>query len=180
MHARIEDDELIPARLQRLPAVEVSMSDGWADVERRMLRAAVAERNRRRMSTLAAAASVGALAIFLGLRFSADGGARSDVRPARVAAVAPTVDSLLELQGQSRVLEEVLAGLPERPAVARAGTALPIDELQAHVQWIDHQLTVASATNEIDAASEQLWRERVATMNSLVQLRYLEAQRTAL
>jgi hypothetical protein len=178
MSARL-DDELIQARLRGLPPVDVPLAEGWSDVCRRVERTESTARNRRRLASFAAAASLASLALLVGLRLVPDGGGQRAV-DAGTAAVSVAPDEVAELQDRSRVLEAVLAGLPDRPAVARAGTALPIDELQAQVQWIDHQLTLATATTVADAASEQLWRERVATMNSLVQLRYLEAQRAAL
>ena len=61
-------------------------------------------------------------------------------------------------------------------AAWRAGTSVPIDTLEAQVQWIDHQISVADGDIEPGSA-EQLWRRRVGAMNSLVQLRYVEAQR---
>jgi hypothetical protein len=89
----------------------------------------------------------------------------------------PTIE---ELRDKSRVLEEVLAALPARPAVERAGTAVPIDALQAQVQWLDHQLSVSGASHAGPEVTERLWRERVEIMNTLVQLRYVEVQRVAL
>jgi hypothetical protein len=179
MHARLDHHELIAERLRRLPAVELDPSEGWSDLQRRIARAESATRARRQIAALATAASVGVLALLVGLRLQTDGAGARPVATERANARL-AVDELVELQDQSQMLEQVLAGLPERPAVARAGTALPIDELQAHVQWLDHQLTVATATERNPAASEELWRERVATMSSLVQLRYLEAQGTTL
>jgi hypothetical protein len=53
---------------------------------------------------------------------------------------------------------------------------LPIDTLEAQVQWLDHQISVGEG--EIaPGPAEQLWRERVEAMNSLVRLRYVEAHR---
>jgi hypothetical protein len=60
--------------------------------------------------------------------------------------------------------------------VERAGTSLPIDTLETQVQWLDHQLSAGVGELEPRSA-EQLWRRRVEAMNSLVQLRYVEAQR---
>jgi hypothetical protein len=62
--------------------------------------------------------------------------------------------------------------------VERAGTAVPIDALEAQVQWIDHQLSTGDGLEA--GVTERLWRERVDLMNSLVQLRYVDAQRIAL
>jgi hypothetical protein len=47
------------------------------------------------------------------------------------------------------------------------------------VQWIDHQLST-SAEAMPPTQAERLWRDRVEVMNSLVQLRYVEAQRPVL
>ena len=78
---------------------------------------------------------------------------------------------------ENKALEELLAAMPSRPAVERAGTSLPIESLEAEVQWLDHQLSLAGATGEPAPEAERLWQDRVEVMNSLVQLRYVEAQR---
>jgi hypothetical protein len=56
---------------------------------------------------------------------------------------------------------------------------VPIDNLESQVQWLDHQLSTATDAMPAPQA-EQLWRDRVEVMNSLVQLRYVEAQRPVL
>jgi hypothetical protein len=56
---------------------------------------------------------------------------------------------------------------------------LPIESLEARVQWLDHEISIAD-TRSRGPAAEQLWRDRVEVMNSLVQLRYVEAQRDLL
>ena len=73
----------------------------------------------------------------------------------------------------------MLAELPRQSAVERAGTALPIDTIEAQVQWLDHQILLSGDDVQPDAA-ERLWRERVEAMNSLVRLRYADAQRVAM
>jgi hypothetical protein len=87
--------------------------------------------------------------------------------------------AVADLRARSQALEAVLAALPERPAVARADTSLPIDSLESQVQWLDHQLSVAGSQFPAPQA-EALWRDRVEVMNSLVQLRYVEAQSSVL
>jgi len=87
--------------------------------------------------------------------------------------VASLVDRSLDL-------ERALAALPSRPAIERAETSIPIEALQARVQWIDHQLSLADAAGTTAEDAEQLWRARVEVMRSLVSLRYVEAQRVAL
>ena len=44
----------------------------------------------------------------------------------------------------SQELEALLAMLPQSSSIERAGTAATIEELQARIQWLDFQLSVAS------------------------------------
>ena len=108
-------------------------------------------------------------------------GARAALRVVTYLALAslPAATAVAELRARSQALEAMLAALPERPAVARGGTAVPIDTLESQVQWLDHQLSTAADAMPAPQA-EQLWRDRVEVMNSLVQLRYVEAQRPVL
>jgi hypothetical protein len=129
-----------------------------------------------RVAPYAAAASVVALALFAALRWT-DVPAPSE--PSSAPLIVLDTESLDQLRSRSQELEAMLAALPERPAVARAGTSVPIESLEAQVQWLDHQLTVAGATGQA-TDTEQLWRDRVEAMNSLVQLRYVEAQQVNL
>jgi hypothetical protein len=116
------------------------------------------------------------LALFAALRWT-------DVPPPEQTGSAPLIvleaESLDQLRSRSRELEALLSALPERPAVARAGTSVPIESLEAQVQWLDHQLSLAGAEGRA-TDSQQLWRDRVEAMNSLVQLRYVEAQQVSL
>ena len=178
---RLAHLQAIRQRLRTLPDVVASGGDGWAEVERRIVERTRAPGRRVRIGLLAAAASVGSLAVLAGLRLQ--DGARQDPEPfanlgAEVAA-DPQI-KIAELQRQSLQLETILAALPERPAVERAATALPIETLEAQVQWVDHRLSEFEATETVDPEAEQLWRDRIGIMNSLVQLRYVEAQRLAL
>ncbi len=116
---------------------------------------------------MAVAASVAALGLFAALRVL-----EPSASPDRYVQVPAAV---ADLRARSQALEVVLAALPERPAVARADTSLPIDSLESQVQWLDHQLSVAGSQLPAPQA-EALWRDRVEVMNSLVQLRYVEAQ----
>jgi hypothetical protein len=113
-----------------------------------------------------------ALALFAALRWT-DAPAPAESGPAPLIVL--DTGSVDQLRSRSQELEALLAALPERPAVARAGTSVPIESLEAHVQWLDHQLTLAGAAGQA-AETERLWRDRVEAMNSLVQLRYVEAQ----
>ena len=95
------------------------------------------------------------------------------------AHLALAADRLEQLRSQSEALEDLLAELPHQSFIEREGTALPIDTIEAQVQWLDHQILLSGDDVRPDAA-EQLWRERVEAMNSLVRLRYADAQRVAM
>jgi hypothetical protein len=92
------------------------------------------------------------------------------------AEQALALDRVAQLQTQSQALDDMLVELGAHPVVERAGTSLPIDTLEAQVQWLDHQISASDGELEPDSA-ERLWRRRVEAMDSLVRLRYVEAQR---
>jgi hypothetical protein len=158
-------------RLRALPDAVSDGGGGWAAVQARLAARERGLRRRAAVASLATAASVATLAVLAAFRFLDS--------PTQPAAPAPVSATVAELRARSQALEAVLAALPVRPAVAREATAVPIDTLESQVQWLDHQLsTAADALPEPQA--ERLWRDRVEVMNSLVQLRYVEAQRPAL
>ncbi len=172
--------ETMRRRLAALPAVNAP-ADGWARVRARIDAAQRPAVPRRGGSMVAIAASCAMLGVLAGMLLREGGRGAQELAAQPAAGVLPqTLDSIEELRDRSRVLEEVLAALPARPAVERAGTAVPIDTLQAQVQWVDHQLSVSGAAHAAPDLRERLWRERVEIMNTLVQLRYVEAQRVAL
>jgi hypothetical protein len=172
--------ETMRRRLAALPAVNAP-ADGWARVRARIDPAQRPAVPRRGGSVVAIAASCAMLGVLAGMLLREGGRGAPELTAQPAAGVLPqTLDSIEELRDRSRVLEEVLAALPARPAVERAGTAVPIDTLQAQVQWVDHQLSVSGAAHAAPDLRERLWRERVEIMNTLVQLRYVEAQRVAL
>jgi hypothetical protein len=172
--------ETMRRRLAALPAVNAP-ADGWARVLARIDAAQRPAVPRRGGSMVAIAASCAMLGVLAGILLRESGRGAPELAAQPAAGVLPqTLDSIEELRDRSRVLEEVLAALPARPAVERAGTAVPIDTLQAQVQWVDHQLSVSGAAHAAPDLRERLWRERVEIMNTLVQLRYVEAQRVAL
>jgi hypothetical protein len=165
--------------LQSLPAAELR-PDGWADVQSRLAARHAAMTRRAVAWRVAAAASVAVMAVtaawrigHLGLEHSRS--VAAELTPL-TAEQAVALDRVAQLRAQSAALEDMLSVIGERPAVQRAGTSVPIDSLEAQVQWLDHQLTVGQGEVE-PAAVEQLWRQRVEVMNSLVRLRYVEAQR---
>jgi len=163
-------------QLRTLPPAE-PRPDGWTDVESRVAARQTARARRRLGLQLAAAASVAIIAVTAAWRV----GDVVTEHPGSMAVEltaeqALALDRVAQLQMQSQALDEMLSVIGERPVVERAGTSVPIDTLEAQVQWIDHQISVADGDIEPGSA-ERLWRRRVGAMNSLVQLRYVEAQR---
>ena len=88
------------------------------------------------------------------------------------------LSTLQALMVQSRQLERNLQSLPDEPRVMRAGTVATISDLEDRITAIDYQLDDPEVfmTPEDE---ELFWRERVRLMNSLLQLRYAQAQRAA-
>ena len=174
--AALGEASALRARLRALPAVEAGAA-GWSDVQERRAARDAATRQRARVARVAVAASIAVIAVAVGWRVSESPEAS---RESVVAAVSPltaeeaiALDRVAQLQVQSDALDEILGLLGNRPVVQRAGTTLPIDTLEAQVQWLDHRI---SNGGDNARAAEQLWRERVATLSSLVRLRYVEAQ----
>ena len=177
MHADLDESLNLRARLRALPPAPDADPNGWREIRARIVRSERSAQRRARMAGFATAASVAALGLFATIRLL-------EAPPAPVTSVSPvvapaTADALAELRSRSQMLEAMLAELPARPAVERAATSVPIDSLEARVQWLDHEILVADAQAGAPQA-EQLWRDRVEVMNSLVQLRYVEAQRDLL
>jgi hypothetical protein len=149
-------------------------------VQSRLAAKKAAHARRRLGLQLAAAASIAIIAVTAAWRIG-DGVAEPpgpmaiELTPL-TAEQALALDRVAQLQTQSQALDEMLSAIGERPVVERAGTSLPIDTLETQVQWIDHQISVGDGEIEPGSA-ERLWRKRVEAMNSLVQLRYVEAQR---
>jgi hypothetical protein len=171
--AAIAHTRVLRERLQSLPAVPAAATDGWLAVEERLAATTARRRRAAAFGSLAAAASVAALALFAALRWH-----EAPVRPSSASSASsagPAPVAVDELRSRSQALEAMLAALPARPAVARAGTAVPIESLEAQVQWLDHQILLADA-GEPSPATVRLWNDRVEVMSSLVQLRYVEAQ----
>ena len=92
--------------------------------------------------------------------------------------VATPLTTLQTLMVQSRQLETNLRALPDEPTVMRAGTMATISNLEDRIAAIDHQLNDPDVQMSLEDR-ELFWRERVRLMNSLLQLRYAQAQRAA-
>lgn len=82
------------------------------------------------------------------------------------------------LMERSRQLEQFLRDVPYQPRVMRASTAATISNLEDRIAAIDYQLN-NPAIRMSPAEQQQYWRERVRLMDSLVKLRYAQAQRAS-
>jgi hypothetical protein len=89
---------------------------------------------------------------------------------------APTIATLVT---RSQNLESQLRRMPSRPIVERAGTTTIIDSLESSIQWVDYKLSVANDAGLSEQQAAQLWQDRIHLMDSLVKVRYAEAQRFA-
>jgi len=87
-------------------------------------------------------------------------------------------DAINALMVPSRLLDQDLRALPEQPHVMRAGTMAVIDDLQEQIGSIDYRLNHPDSTMSADE-QEAYWRERVRLMDSLIRLRYAQAQRVS-
>jgi len=174
-------DELLSKRLATLPPVDGG-THGWQLVQQKLHRRERIAVRRRQAARLSLAASVAVLACLAAFNVVQRRAAPDVVAPFAAAAKPAATESseLQQLRAKSVALEQVLAAMPERPAVVRADSALPIDTLEAQVQWLDHKLSVGEGESGSSEQAAQLWRERVEVMNSLVLLRYAEAQRVAM
>ncbi len=87
-----------------------------------------------------------------------------------------TLDALMV---QSQLLENDLRSLPDKPRIMRAGTAATISDLEDQIAAIDQVLNDPAAGLS-EAEIEEYWRQRVRLMDSLVQVRYVQARRNSL
>lgn len=88
------------------------------------------------------------------------------------------LQSINALMVQSQLLERDLRRLPYQPQVMRASTTATIDDLQSRIAAIDYRLNQPGVRMTREE-QEAFWRERVRLMDSLVRLRYAQAQRVS-
>jgi hypothetical protein len=180
--AALADLTELQARLRALPPAAADQR-GWRGVREQLASRRRADAVRARVGRVAAVASIAVIAVAVAWRVAESPGVHSPDATVRIAAPlsaeeAVALDRVERLQSQSAALEDALALIGDRPAVQRAGTTLPIDTVEAQVQWIDHRLSAGGGDDAIEA--ERLWRERVDAMNTLVRLRYVELQPVAM
>lgn len=107
------------------------------------------------------------LALWLQLARNALTAAPSAVAVAEAAVAA-------DMRAENERLERILAVLPERHAM-RGSTAFTVAELEDRLALVDDRLSRIALEPNAPERAEQLWRERVGVMNSLVQVRYADA-----
>ena len=88
---------------------------------------------------------------------------------------AQSIDALMV---RSQQLEHQLRAITYQPRMMRASTAATISNLEDRIAAIDYQLNHARV--RMSPVQRRLyWRERVRLMDSLVTLRYAQAQRSS-
>ena len=100
------------------------------------------------------------------------------VVPLNLPTNTAELSTLQTLMVQSRQLESDLRSLPEEPRVMRASTVATISDLEDRIAAIDYQLNNPDVQMTSDDR-ELFWRERVRLMNSLLALRFAQAQQAA-
>lgn len=166
------DVNSMDARLAALAGFDPPAA-GWAGVE-----AARRRRESRIGSGLPAAlaalllASAAALAAW---QQSAQRASSADAASAEAAgAAASRIAIAAEARAENERLERILAALPERHAM-RGSTAFTVAELEDRLGLLDDRLSHVALEPNAPERAEQLWRERVDVMQSLVRVRYADA-----
>lgn len=137
-----------------------------------------------RLAPVAAAVGSVVLVGLLALRFIGSGQLhevpRAKLQPEAAPAVvetpplsAATVEQLVK---QSRQLEDVLRNLPDPPRVERVALAATTEIIEQRIQWLDFQLSFEPEAQLSQEQTRRLWHERVDLMDSLVKVRYAQAQ----
>lgn len=162
-------------RLMSLPQLEPP-EESWERIQAALHSPSRASRSG--VWYVAAAASVAVLAVLIINQRPAE--QMLEAAPSRsLTEHARANEGIVTLMEQSRHLDLVLQGLPNRPRVERVAMAATLDSIEDRIQWLDMQLTYASAAGSDDARTQTLWRERVDLMDSLVKVRYAQAGRAS-
>jgi hypothetical protein len=177
---------LVREQMRSLPQLEPPGSS-WDRIQSRLAEARPASRgwSGLRAHAMAASAVVGIGLVVVASFLVRHGGPSHQVAPQ--VALAPSqgggnaddAKHVADLVAQSQRLDDLLQALPERPRIERVSTVATIDTIEERVQWLDVQLSQTPDTRLSDAQARRLWRERVDLMDSLVKVRYAEADRAS-
>jgi hypothetical protein len=88
--------------------------------------------------------------------------------PERTLPPAPPLNGLI---AENARLEGMLAGLP-RPSTTRVRTAFTVATIEDQLALVDDRITSVTVEPHAPETAEQLWRDRVTLMNSLLQVQY--------
>jgi hypothetical protein len=165
------------AGLQRLRSIQGGLrshaplappASTWAGVQARLERRAEARAQAPTPAAYGMAASLAVIAL-TALLFTG--------RP-QGSAGQPTVDAapvpLDGLVAQNARLEAYLADLPQ-PRTTRIGTAYTVAAIEDRLAYLDDRITAVALEPNAPEVAEDLWRERLTLMNSLVRVRYANA-----
>lgn len=164
--------ESMRERLRSLPSLEPP-TQAWRQIQQELAEAPARRRPRRPAAIVAALVTATVALLILNRR-------GEDERIATQASATHEAAVMDALIAQSRELEQLLRALPDRPASERASTAATLDTLEERIQWLDFHISYAPPDGFDEAQARRLWQERVDLMDSLVKVRYAEAQRTSL
>ena len=164
MHTELKD---LGGQLSELAGFDPPAS-GWAGVV-----AARAAREARLGIGIPAAVAALVLAITAGLGVWLQSAQRALAGLPAADAAAP-IAAAADMRAENERLEHILAALPERH-VLRGSTAFTVAELEDRLALVDDRLSRIVLEPNAPERAEDLWRERVGVMNSLVQVRYADA-----
>jgi hypothetical protein len=165
LHTELKD---LGERLSGLAGFEPPAT-GWAGVV-----AARAAREARLEIGIPVAVAAVVLAITAGLGVWLQSAKRALADLPAAAGVAAPISVAADMRAENERLERILAALPERH-VLRGSTAFTVAELEDRLALVDDRLSRIVLEPNAPERAEDLWRERVGVMNSLVQVRYADA-----
>jgi hypothetical protein len=108
--------------------------------------------------------------------------ATADLPATTVSGVPATTDrpvlpvTYASAVAQSERLDRLMSQLPGQRSTMSASTASLIADLEDRVAWLDQEILLATAYGVPQEQRVLLWNQRVEIMNTLLQLRFVQAQ----
>jgi anti-sigma factor RsiW len=162
MHADFDPMNDIRTALRALPGF-TPPAGAWAGAQARL-----AQREAGTPAMPARLAMAASLVVMLAAGLLWGGMPQGVTSPDRPAPLGAPIKDLV---AENARLEAVLSGLPQ-PSTTRVGTAYAVAALEDRLAMIDDRLTAVSLQPAAPETTEELWRQRVNLMNSLVQVQY--------